>query len=97
VDSLILPSSLLISGIFSLILSYNSIFRLLVAIEIILLSISLNFLIFSIIFFNPLGQLYALLILVLAAAESVVGLTLLILLSNITGGSSLNGLVSFKG
>lgn len=96
-DSLILPSGLLLSGVFALILSYNSMFRLLVAIEIILLSISLNFLIFSIFFFNPLGQMYALLILVLAAAESVVGLTLLIVLFNTTGGSSLNGLVAFKG
>lgn len=97
VDSLILPSCLFFSGIIALILSYNNVFRLLVSIEIILLAVSLNFLIFSIFFFNPLGQLYALIILVLAAAESVVGLTFLIVFFNISGGSSLNSLVSFKG
>jgi NADH-quinone oxidoreductase subunit K len=97
VESLILPSCLFLSGIFALILSYNHILRLLVAIEVILLATSLNFLIFSIFFFNPTGQLFALLILVLAAAESVVGLTFLIVLFNISGNTNLNNLVSFRG
>jgi len=92
-----LPSCLFLSGVFALILSYNHILRLLVAIEVILLATSLNFLIFSIFFFNPTGQLFALLILVLAAAESVVGLTFLIILFNISGNTSLNNLVSFRG
>ena len=96
-ESLILPSCLFLSGIFALILSYNNILRLLVAIEVILLATSLNFLIFSIFFFNPTGQLFALLILVLAAAESVVGLTFLIVLFNISGNTNLNNLVSFRG
>ena len=96
-ESLILPSCLFLSGIFALILSYNHILRLLVAIEVILLATSLNFLIFSIFFFNPTGQLFALLILVLAAAESVVGLTFLIVLFNISGNTNLNNLVSFRG
>jgi NADH-quinone oxidoreductase subunit K len=96
-ESLILPSCLFLSGIFVLVLSYNNVFRLLIAIEVILLAISLNFLLFSIFFFNAVGQLFAILILVLAAAESVVGLTFLIILFNTSGSSSLISLISFKG
>ena len=96
-ESLILPSCLFLSGIFALILSYNNILRLLVAIEVILLASSLNFLIFSIFLLNPLGQLFALLTLVLAAAESIAGLTFLIILFNSSGNANLNNLITFRG
>lgn len=97
VESLFIPMCLFITGIFSIFLSYNHILRILVAIEIILLSCSLNFLIFSIYLIDPTGQLFALLILVLAAAESVVGLTFLIVLFHTTGNINLNSIVVFRG
>ena len=96
-ESLVIPFCLLISGVLALLLSYSHILRILVAIEIILLACSLNFLIFSVYLLDPLGQLYSLLILVLAAAESVVGLTFLIVLFSTTGNTNLIGIISFRG
>lgn len=96
-ESLVIPTCLFLSGIFALLLSCNNILRMLVGIEIILLACSLNFLIFSSYLLDPLGQLYSLLILVLAAAESVVGLSFLIVLFNTTGNTNLNSITSLRG
>lgn len=51
---------------------------LMLCIELILLSSTLNFVIFSILWYDPAGQIYALSVLTVAACESAVGLGLLI-------------------
>jgi NADH-quinone oxidoreductase subunit K len=48
------------------------------SVEIALVGISLNFVAVSIFYYNFIGQLFALLILVVAAAESAIGLALII-------------------
>ena len=59
-------------------------------IEIILLSVSLNYLGFSIFLFDIKGQIYALVILIIAAAESCVGLALVVSLLRINKTLDLN-------
>ena len=60
-----------LSGIF---LNRKNIIILLMSIELMLLSINFNFIIFSVFLDDILGQLFALLVLTVAAAESAIGL-----------------------
>ena len=60
-------------------LNNRNILTILMSIELMLLSAVLNYVFCSAYFFEPTGQLYAFIILALAAGESAVGLALLIL------------------
>ena len=60
-------------------LNNRNILTILMSIELMLLSAVLNYVLCSAYFFEPTAQIYALIILALAAAESAVGLALLIL------------------
>jgi NADH-quinone oxidoreductase subunit K len=55
------------------------------SIELMLLSINFNFIIFSVFLDDILGQLFALLILTVAAAESAIGLAILVIYYRIRG------------
>ena len=55
------------------------------SIELMLLAVNLNFLIFSVYLDDLMGQLFALLILTVAAAESAIGLALLVVYYRIRG------------
>lgn len=68
-------------GIYGLVCNTNNLLFSLVSMELILLSISLNFIYFSIFFHDPKGQIFALLLLGIAASEAAVGLSLLIVSS----------------
>jgi NADH-quinone oxidoreductase subunit K len=79
-SNLLIVNLLLFSfGLFGIILNRQNILIILMSIELILLSINLNYLYFSIYIDDILGQIFFLLILTVAAAESAIGLALLIL------------------
>ncbi len=61
------------------------------------ISINLNFILFSIYLDDLLGQVFALLILTVAAAESAIGLAILVIHYRITGIISLGYLMELKG
>ena len=63
----------------------------------ILLSINLNFIIFSLILDDIIGQLFALFVLTVAAGESAVGLALLVIYYRIKGIISIDFISSLKG
>lgn len=65
-------------GLFGIILNRQNIIIILMSIELLLLSINLNFIYFSILIDDIIGQIFSLLILAVAAAESAIGLALLI-------------------
>jgi NADH-quinone oxidoreductase subunit K len=67
------------------------------SIELMLLGISLNFVAFSIFMEDPMGQLYAMLILTLAAAESAIGLAILVVYYRIRHTISLKDIDSIRG
>jgi NADH-quinone oxidoreductase subunit K len=71
-----------LSGIF---LNRKNIIILLMSIELMLLAINFNFIVFSVFLDDILGQLFALLILTVAAAESAIGLAILIIYYRIRG------------
>lgn len=69
----------------------------LMSIEMMLLSINLNFIIFSLILDDLIGQLFALFVLTVAAGESAVGLALLVIYYRIKGIISIDYISSLKG
>lgn len=73
------------------------IINILISLELILLSINMNFIIFSLILDDLLGQIYALLVLTLAAAESSIGLAIIIVYYRLRGGISIDLINLLKG
>ena len=65
-------------GLFGIILNRQNIIIILMSIELLLLSINLNFIYFSVIIDDIIGQVFSLLILTVAAAESAIGLAIMI-------------------
>jgi NADH-quinone oxidoreductase subunit K len=66
-------------------------------IELMFFSISLNFLFFSVYTYNAIGQILALLIITTAAAETAVGLSLVIVSYRLSNKLSYNNLISLRG
>ena len=71
--------------------------NILISLELILLSINLNFVIFSSYLDDILGQLYCLFVLTVAAAESSIGLAILIIYYRLRGGISIDLITLLKG
>jgi len=93
--SLILPLFLLgVSGMF---LFKNNIIVILMSIELLLLSINLNFALFSVYLDDLVGQLFSLFVLTVAAAESAIGLAILVVFYRIRGVISVDYINSLKG
>jgi NADH-quinone oxidoreductase subunit K len=65
-------------GFFGIIFNRNNILLMLMSLEILLLSINLTFLFFSVFLDDIFGQIFALFLLTVAAAESSIGLAILV-------------------
>lgn len=87
---LILSLMLFLIGTFGMFLSRKHVIIILISLELILLSININFVVFSIFLDDFLGQIYALLVLTVAAAESALGLAILIVYYRLRGGISID-------
>lgn len=71
-----------VSGIF---LNRKNIILMLMSIELMLVAVNLNFIAFSVYLDDMLGQLFALLVLTVAAAESAIGLAILVVYYRVRG------------
>ena len=67
------------------------------SIELMLLAVNLNFLVFSVYLDDLIGQIFALLILTVAAAESAIGLALLVVYYRVRGTISVEFINLMKG
>ena len=85
INYLALAIILFVLGICGTFLNRKNIIIMLMSIELILLSVNLNFIIFSIYIDDAIGQLFALFILTVAAAESAIGLAILVVLYHVRG------------
>merc|ERR1712176_660656 len=74
---LIVVSSLFLIGILGLVLNRKNILITIMSIELILLSVNINFVIFSIYLDDIVGYIFVLFILTIAATESSIGLSIL--------------------
>ena len=88
---------LFLVGAYGLFLSRKSIIILLISLELILLSLDLNFIVFSVYLDDLLGQIYTLLILTVTAAESAIGLAITICFYRLRGGISVDFIKLLKG
>jgi NADH-quinone oxidoreductase subunit K len=68
----------------------KNILLLLLALEIMLLAVNINFVVFSVFLDDLLGQIFTLIVLTVAAAESALGLAILIVYYRVRGGIALD-------
>jgi NADH:ubiquinone oxidoreductase subunit K len=94
---LIVSILLFLIGILGIFLVKKNIIVILMSIELMLLAININFVIFSIYLDDIRGQIFALFILTVAAAESAIGLAILVVYYRIKGIISINFINSIKG
>lgn len=88
---------LFLIGIFGIFLVKKSIIIILMSIELLLLAVNLNFIILSVYLNDLIGQTFSLFILTVAAAESAIGLAILVVYYRIKGIISINFVNSIKG
>lgn len=88
---------LFLIGLSGIMLNRKNIILMLMSIELILLSVNLNFVIFSFFLDDVVGQVFALLILTVAAAESAIGLAILLIYYRIRGSISIDFVNLLKG
>lgn len=97
IQFLMISVTLFLIGILGIFLIKKNIIIILMSIELMLLSININFIIFSVYLDNLTGQIFALFILTVAAAESAIGLAILVVYYRIKGLISINFINSIKG
>jgi len=74
---LIITSTVFFIGLFGIVLNRKNILNIIMSIELLLLSVNLNFAIFSVYLDDIIGQIFVIFILTIAAAESAIGLAII--------------------
>jgi NADH-quinone oxidoreductase subunit K len=87
---IIVSVTLFIIGLVGFLVNRKNILLLLLALEIMLLSVNINFVVFSVFLDDLLGQIFTLIVLTVAAAESALGLAILIVYYRVRGGIALD-------
>ncbi|MDE2475360.1 MAG: NADH-quinone oxidoreductase subunit NuoK [Alphaproteobacteria bacterium] len=75
---LIVAALLFTIGVFGIFVNRKNVIIILMSIELILLSVNINFVAFSVYLGNLTGQVFALFVLTVAAAEAAIGLAILV-------------------
>ena len=88
---------LFLIGISGIILNRKNIIVMLMSIELMLLAVNLNFIIFSVYLDDVMGQLFAILILTVAAAESAIGLAILVVYYRVRGSITVENIHLLRG
>jgi NADH-quinone oxidoreductase subunit K len=87
---IIVSVTLFTIGLVGFLVNRKNILLLLLALEIMLLAVNLNFVVFSVFLDDLLGQIFTLIVLTVAAAESALGLAILIVYYRVRGGIALD-------
>nr|YP_006665716.1 NADH dehydrogenase subunit 4L [Craspedacusta sowerbii]AEO93235.1 NADH dehydrogenase subunit 4L [Craspedacusta sowerbii] len=88
---------LFVLGILGIVFNRTNLILILMSIEVILLAISLNFVIFSFVLHSIIGQIFSIFVLTVAAAESAIGLSIMVAFYKIKGSISIRTLNLLKG
>ena len=94
---LIIPLALFIIGMIGIFLLKRNLIIILVSIELMVLGINFNFILFSVYLDDIVGQIFTLMILTVAAAESSIGLAILVMYYRKKGIISINFMNYIKG
>lgn len=97
VKYLVLGISLFLIGLMGLFVTRKNIIILLMSIELILLSVNINFIVFSVYIDDIVGQVFALYVLTVAAAEAAIGLAILVVYYRVRGVILLDNINMLKG
>jgi NADH-quinone oxidoreductase subunit K len=97
INLLFLSITLFFISILGIFITRKNLIIILICIELMLLSINFNFIIFSIYLNDIYGQIFTLFILTLAGAEASIGLAILIIFYRVRGIISMNFLNVLKG
>jgi len=97
INYLTLSSLMFVSGLVSLFLNKKHVLVVIISIELVLLSINFNFLVFSSFLDDGVGQLYAMWVLAVAAGESAIGLAIVIAYYRLKGNIYINYINTLKG
>ena len=84
-------------GIFGIFLNRKNVIIILMSIELILLSVNINFVSFSIYLQNLVGQVFTMFILTVSAAEAAVGLAIIVIYYKNKGSINVEEISSLKG
>ena len=84
-------------GIIGIFLNRKNVFIILMSIELILLAVNINLVSFSIYLQNLVGQVFAMFILTVAAAEAAVGLAIIVIYYKNRGSINVEQISSLKG
>jgi NADH-quinone oxidoreductase subunit K len=87
---IIVSVTLFFIGLVGFLVNRKNILLLLLALEIMLLAVNINFVVFSVFLDDLLGQIFTLIVLTVAAAESALGLGILIVYYRVRGGIALD-------
>ena len=94
---LTVAAALFVVGIFGLFLNRKNIIILLMSIELILLAVNINFVAFSAALGDLVGQVFALFVLTVAAAEAAIGLAILVVFFRNRGSIDVQDINTMKG
>ena len=94
---LAVASVLFLIGLSGIILNRKNIIVMLMSVELMLLAVNLNFIIYSVYLDDIMGQVVALLILTVAAAEAAIGLAILVVYYRVRGSISVENIHLLRG
>jgi NADH-quinone oxidoreductase subunit K len=94
---LTLAAVLFTTGVFGIFLNRKNVIVILMSIELILLAVNINFVAFSAFLGDLTGQIFALLILTVAAAEAAIGLAIVVVYNRNRGSIAVDDINLMKG
>ncbi len=94
---LAVSAALFVTGMFGVFLNRRNIIILLMSIELILLSVNINLAAFSVHLGDLAGQVFALFVLTVAAAEAAIGLAILVVYYRVRGTIAIDDINVMKG
>jgi len=96
INYLILSFFIYILGLIGIFITRKNIILILISIELMLISINFSLVIFSLYFDDLLGQIFSLFVLTIAAAESSIGLAILVIYYRLRGNISMDFIKTIK-
>jgi NADH-quinone oxidoreductase subunit K len=84
-------------GMLGLVLNRKNILIILMSVELMLLSVNMNFIVFSVHLDDILGQIFALFVLTIAAGESAIGLAILVIYYRVRGTIAVERVQTMRG
>ena len=94
---LVASAILLVLGIFGIFLNRKNVIIILMSIELMLLAVNINFVAFSYFLHDLVGQVFAMFVLTVAAAEAAIGLAILVVYFRNRGTIAVEDINSMKG